>query len=61
MKAGGAPGARRAIDIHEGAAIDEAALRTAAAQMLSARPTLTLAGRAGRGNPETLLERAMAG
>ena len=42
-------------------AIDEAALRAATAEMLSARPTLTLAGRAGRGNPETLLERAMAG
>lgn len=42
-------------------AIDEAALRAATAEMLSARPTLTLAGRAGRGKPETLLERAMAG
>ena len=42
-------------------AIDEGALRQAAADMLAARPTLTLAGRSGRGDPQTLLARVLAG
>jgi predicted Zn-dependent peptidase len=42
-------------------AIDEGALRRAAADMLTARPTLTLAGRAGRGDPQTLLQQVLAG